>query len=249
MTRILILGGTSDANALAVTVAAARLDAIYSYAGRTQVPVNQPLPVRTGGFGGADGLARYFRDEGITHVVDATHPFASAMSRNAVEACAATGVPLIALVRAPWTQGPHDDWTVVRDLEGAVSALPDEATCVFLAIGRQQLEPFAAKAQHRYILRFVDESEGQLPLPRSEVIVMRGPFTEAGDLELMRSRNVAWVVTRNSGGFGARAKVDAARRLMIPVIMISRPDMPHRHSVATVADVMAWLSHETCLGA
>jgi precorrin-6A/cobalt-precorrin-6A reductase len=249
MTRILILGGTSDANALAATMAAARLDAIYSYAGRTQVPVNQPLPVRTGGFGGAVGLAHYLRDEGITHVVDATHPFAGTMSQNAVEACAATAVPLIALVRAPWTQSPQDRWIVVPDLAGAASALPDKATCVFLAIGRQHLQAFTAKPQHRYILRFVDEPEGQLPLPRSEVVVARGPFTEEGDLELMRSRNVTWVVTRNSGGSGARAKVDAARRLAIPVIMIARPDMPRRHMVATVGDVIAWLSHETCLGA
>lgn len=230
-------------------MAAARLDAIYSYAGRTQVPVNQPLPVRTGGFGGVDGLAYYLRDEGITHVVDATHPFAGTMSRNAIEACAATGTPLIALVRAPWTQGPRDQWTTVPDLAGAAAALPDEATRVFLAIGRQHLQVFTAKPQHRYILRFVDEPEGQLTLPQSEVIVARGPFTEEGDLELMRSRNVTWVVTRNSGGSGARAKIDAARRLAIPVIMISRPDMPERHMVATAGDVLAWLSHETCLGA
>ncbi|MBY0225003.1 MAG: cobalt-precorrin-6A reductase [Hyphomicrobium sp.] len=249
MMRILILGGTSDANALARAAAAARLDAIYSYAGRTLVPVNQPLPVRTGGFGGAHGLARYLHDEGITHVVDATHPFADTMSRNAMEACVAAGVPLIALVRPQWTQGPHDHWITVPDLAGAASALPDESTCVFLAIGRQHLQEFAAKPQHRYILRFVDEPDGQLPLPQSEVIVARGPFTEEGDLDLMRSRHVAWVVTRNSGGSGARAKIDAARRMEIPVVMISRPDMPGRHTVATAGEVMAWLNHETCLGA
>lgn len=247
--RILILGGTSDANALARIIATTRLDAIYSYAGRTQVPVNQPLAVRKGGFGGADGLAHYLRDEGITHVVDATHPFAGTMSRNAIEACAATSVPLITLVRAPWTQGPDDCWITVPDLAGAVTALPDEATCVFLAIGRQHWQAFTAKPQHRYILRFVDEPTGRLALPRSEVIVARGPFTEEGDLDLMRSRSVNWVVTRNSGGSGARAKIDAARRLAIPVIMISRPHMPERHMVATVDEVMAWLSHETCLGA
>jgi precorrin-6A/cobalt-precorrin-6A reductase len=249
MTRVLILGGTSDANELARAMAAARFDAIYSYAGRTQVPVNQPLPVRTGGFGGAFGLANYLRDKSITHVIDATHPFAGTMSQNAIEACAATAIPLIALVRAPWMQGPQDRWTSVSDLAAAASALPDQPASVFLAIGRQHLQAFAAKPQHRYLMRFVDQPQEQLPFPRSEVIVARGPFSEQDDLELLRSRQVAWVVTRNSGGTGARAKIDAARRLAIPVIMISRPDMPERHTVDTVGDVMDWLDHETCLGA
>ncbi|MEQ1709967.1 MAG: cobalt-precorrin-6A reductase [Hyphomicrobium sp.] len=249
MTRVLILGGTSDANALAKALASAGIDAIYSYAGRTRVPVDQPLPVRTGGFGGPDGLARTIRDEGITHVVDATHPFAGMMSRNAVAACAAAETPLIALVRAPWRERDGDRWITVPDLEAAANALPDTATTVFLAIGRQHLECFAAKPQHRYLLRFVDEPDRPLPLPNSEAIVARGPFTEEGDIELMHAKSVAWVVTRNSGGAGARAKIDAARRLGLPVIMISRPEMPERKCAASVDAVMAWLGHETCRGA
>jgi precorrin-6A/cobalt-precorrin-6A reductase len=171
------------------------------------------------------------------------------MSRNAIAACASTATPLIALVRAPWIEGAEDRWITVPDIDSAAQALPDEAACVFLAIGRQHLAPFAAKPQHRYILRFVDEPDGPLPLPAAEVIVARGPFTEEGDLALMRSKSVNLVVTRNSGGAGARAKIDAARRLCLPVIMISRPEMPERASAASVDNVMAWLAHETCLGA
>lgn len=249
MTRVLILGGTSDANALARAAVSARLDAIYSYAGRTQVPVDQPLPVRTGGFGGADGLARYLRDEGITHVVDATHPFADAMSRNAVAACMASRTPLVALVRPAWRKQDGDRWLTVPDLASAASALPDEATCVFLAIGRQHLEPFAIRPRHRYILRFVDEPEEPLPLPTCEVVVARGPFSEEGDLGLMVSKGVTWLVTRNSGGAGARAKIDAARTLGLTVVMISRPEMPERQTAGSVDEVMAWLGHDTRLGA
>jgi precorrin-6A/cobalt-precorrin-6A reductase len=249
MTRVLILGGTSDANALACAVARVGLDAVYSYAGRTQVPANQPLRVRTGGFGGEDGLARYILEEGITHVVDATHPFAETMTRNAIAACSSAGTPLIALERAAWTEVEGDRWIQVPDLEHAAAALPDETTSVFLAIGRQHLAAFAAKPQHRYLLRFVDMAENPLPFPSSEIIIARGPFTIEGDLELMRGRRVAWLVTRNSGGGGARAKIDAARSLGIPVIMIARPRMPERRTVSTIDDVMAWLAHDTRLGA
>jgi precorrin-6A/cobalt-precorrin-6A reductase len=247
--RVLILGGTSEANLLAAAVAAAGVDAIYSYAGRTQVPVNQPLPTRTGGFGGADGLADAIRQQGFTHVVDATHPFATEISRNAVTACAATATPLIALERQPWAKSPGDIWIEVDDIASAVTVLPEEPARVFLAIGRQHIASFSARPQHAYTLRFIDAAEGALPLPDADLIVSRGPFTLAGELDMMRARRIEWVVARNSGGVGARAKIDAARELGLPVIMITRPEVPDRMRVESVDEVMHWLGHRACLGA
>ena len=247
--RALILGGTGDANKLADALARAQIEAIYSYAGRTQIPLGHALPVRIGGFGGADGLARYIRSERITHLIDATHPFASEMSRNAVEACAATDVPLLALERSPWTKLPGDRWTEVADIAAAVAALPEQRANVFLAIGRQHLAPFAARPQHAYTLRFVDAVDGALPIPDAEVIVSRGPFTREGDRALMQSRRIDWLVARNSGGDGAHAKIDAARELGVPVIMIARPGLPERARVESVAEVLAWLGHDARLGA
>jgi precorrin-6A/cobalt-precorrin-6A reductase len=247
--RALILGGTSEANLLARAAAAAGLDAIYSYAGRTQVPVNQPLPTRTGGFGGAPGLADAIRQEDITHVVDATHPFATEISRNAVAACAATNTPLIALERPPWTRMPDDIWIEVADIASAVAALPVEPAHVFLAIGRQHIAPFVAKPQHAYTLRFIDAAEGPLPLPDAALIVSRGPFSVAGEIEMMRARRIEWVVARNSGGLGARAKIDAARELRLPVVMIKRPGLPERPRAENIDEVMHWLTHDACLGA
>ena len=247
--RALILGGTGDANRLADSLARKEIDAVYSYAGRTQIPLGHTVPVRIGGFGGADGLADYIRSEGISHVIDATHPFAAEMSRNAIEACAATSTPLLALERSPWSKIPGDNWIEVTDLDAAVAALPDQRANVFLAIGRQHLAPFAAKPQHAYTLRFVDALDGALPLPNAEVIVSRGPFTLEGDRALMQSRGIAWLVARNAGGDGARAKIDAARELGIPVIMIARPKLPERPRVESVAEVLAWLGHDARLGA
>lgn len=217
------------------------LDAVYSYAGRTAVPEQPPLPCRIGGFGGVEGLADWLRAEGVSAVIDATHPFAAQMSRNAVAACANLGLPLIALERAPWRAEPGDTWTRVPDIPAAVAALPASPTRVFLAIGRQSLAPFAAQTQHSYLLRLVDPPQGELPLAGATVVVDRGPFTVENDLALMRREGVDLVVAKNAGGSGAVAKITAARSLGLPVIMIDRPAVPPRRTVSAPEDVLRWL--------
>jgi precorrin-6A/cobalt-precorrin-6A reductase len=241
MTRILLLGGTTEANLLAVAIAKAGLSAVYSYAGRTEAPMGQPIHMRVGGFGGVQGLCTYLQAEKITHVIDATHPFAAQMSGNAVAACAAEGIPLIALERAPWTAGEGDRWTHVPDLAAAVAALDGPPQRVFLAIGRQHVDAFAAQPQHRYLLRLVDQPTGPLPFA-ADVIVARGPFDVAGDTALLQQHGTQVIVAKNAGGKGAVAKIAAARALGLPVVMIERPVVPPRRVVHGVAGVMAWLS-------
>lgn len=216
---------------------------MFSYAGRTEHPVAQPLPVRVGGFGGVAGLVDYLRRESISHVVDATHPFAAQMSRNAIAACDQTGLALIALERPAWTPGAGDQWQAVADIEAAVAALPDVPARVFLAIGKQTLAPFAAKPQHHYLLRLVDPPEAALPLPQATVVIARGPFDAAGDTTLLQTHGITHIVAKNAGGTGAEAKLTAARALRLPVILIDRPALPPRRVAATVAEVMDWLAH------
>ncbi len=239
---MLILGGTTEANALAKSVAERGITATYSYAGRVDNPRPQPLPVRIGGFGGAEGLASYLRDNAITHVVDATHPFAAQMSRNAVAACRETGVPLAALTRPAWRAQDGDRWHHVADIQAAVAALAGPAQRVFLAVGRMHLEEFSAQPQHHYLLRLVDEPD-VLPLPNRDVVVSRGPFTEADDRALMQKHGTELVVSKNAGGTGARAKLDAARALGLPVLMIDRPALPKRTELSSVTQVLDWLDH------
>ncbi|WP_170387424.1 cobalt-precorrin-6A reductase [Ruegeria atlantica] len=242
MTHLLILGGTTEANALAKAVAEQGIPATYSYAGRVDSPRPQPVPVRVGGYGGADGFARYLRDHAITHVVDATHPFAAQMSRNAVSASREAGVPLAALTRPQWEAQEGDRWLHVPDIEGAVAALSGPAQRVFLAVGRMHLEDFAAQPQHHYLLRLVDEPDA-LPLPNCDVVVARGPFAEADDRALLQRHGIELVVSKNAGGTGARAKLDATRALGIPVLMIDRPALPQRTELSSVAQVLDWLAH------
>lgn len=233
---------------LARAFADAGIDAVFSYAGRTAAPVAQPLPIRIGGFGGVAGLRAYLQANAITHVVDATHPFAAQMSRNAVTACAALQIPLIAFERPEWRATAPDDWTRVADTVAAVTALPDAPARVFLAIGKQTLAAFAAKPQHHYLLRLVDAPESPLPLPDCTVILGRGPFSTPDDTALLVHHRISHIVAKNAGGSGARAKLDAARALHIPVILIDRPTVPDRTVVHEVAAVLYWLGHGARLG-
>jgi precorrin-6A/cobalt-precorrin-6A reductase len=243
--RVLILGGSAEASRLARELANdPGIDAVLSYAGRTENPTPPPIAWRVGGFGGTDGLINYLRAERIDRVVDATHPFAAQMSANAVAACAGTGLPLLALERPPWQQVPADRWIEVDDVAAAAVALGAAPRRVFLGIGRQQLETFAAHSQHVYLVRLVVPPRAPLPLPDVEVIVARGPFDRAGDRAMLTNFRADIVVARNAGGDAASAKIEAARDLALPVVMVRRPFIPARAKVETVAEVLRWLGHD-----
>lgn len=242
MMRILLLGGTAGASQLAALLHAAGLDAVFSYAGVTLTPKRQPLPTRTGGFGGAQGLAQYIRAERISHVVDATHPFAAQMSRNAIAACAATHVPLLALQRPAWQPQAGDQWLEVADMQAAVQALPAAPQRVFLGIGRKAVADFAGAPQHDYLVRTLDAIPNTLPLPDCECLVARGPFSVADERALFEKHRISMLVSKNAGGTESLAKLQAARDLGLPVIMVQRPALPPRTECAEPQEVLAWLS-------
>ncbi len=220
---------------------------MLSYAGRTDHPRAQAIPTRVGGFGGIEGLADHMTREGVTHLVDATHPFAARISTNAIAAAELAGVELLALTRPAWEAGPGDRWIRVADTAGAGAALGGEAARVFLALGRQTIGDFADAAQHFYLLRFVDAADPPA-LPHHHLVVDRGPFTLAGELVLLRAHRIQMVVAKNAGGSGARAKLEAARELGLRVVMIDRPFIPDRPKVESVAQVLDWLDHGVVRG-
>jgi precorrin-6A/cobalt-precorrin-6A reductase len=241
--RVLILGGTTDANQLVAAIAGdPRLDPILSYAGRTENPKPPPIAWRVGGFGGIDGLIDYLRIEKIARVVDATHPFAAQMSAHAIAACAAISIPLLALERVPWQRMPGDRWTEVDDFAAAAEALGVVPRRVFLGIGRTQLAPFASHRHHFYLVRLVDPPRSPLPLD-AEVIIARGPYDLDGDRAVLTGHRIDIMVTRDAGGDSASAKIEAARELGLPVVMVRRPFIPPREKVESVAEVLRWLGH------
>ena len=221
---MLILGGTSEATALGRALAGyPGVAATMSLAGRTALPAPQPLPTRVGGFGGVDGLAAYLERERIDVLVDATHPFASEITRNAQAAAHRTGCPLVAVGRPPWRPEPGDDWCEVADAAAAVAALGAAPRYVFLTIGRLQLAAFAGAPQHHYLVRTIDPADATL-LPGARWIAARAPFDAAAEEAVMRARRIEVLVTKNSGGAATAGKLDAARRIGLPVILLRRPE-------------------------
>jgi precorrin-6A/cobalt-precorrin-6A reductase len=242
--KILILGGTAEARTLAgALVHRDGMSVTLSLAGRTAEPAAQPVPVRRGGFGGADGLARYLRDERIDVLIDATHPYAATISANAARAADATGVPLLALRRPGWQKVTGDNWIEVESIDDAVAALGKDPRRVFLALGRKELQPFAAAPHHVYLVRSVDPVDPPLAVPHATYITARGPFSEAEDRALLEQNHIEIIVAKNSGGEATYGKIAAARALHLPVIMLQRPALPEVPSVETVEEVLDWLDH------
>lgn len=244
--RVLILGGTTEASALAKLIAGdARFDATLSLAGRTLSPRAQPIATRIGGFGGADALAQWLRDQKIEAVIDATHPYADQISANAVSACRQARVPLASIVRAAWQAKPGDKWQRVPSTEAAAAALGSAQRRAFLSLGRQELPAFTAAPQHHYLSRSVDLPHGIALPPDIRFILARGPFEPAAEQKLFADEKIDVIVSKNSGGSAIYAKIAAARTLGLPVVMIERPIKQTGHPVTSAEEAMAWLAHET----
>jgi precorrin-6A/cobalt-precorrin-6A reductase len=243
--RVLLLGGSAEASSLAKQLAGdSRFSTTISLAGRTAAPRAQPLPTRIGGFGGISGLVDYLTRNRIDVLVDATHPFAAQMSRNAVEACALTRTPLLALERPAWQANPGDNWVTAASLPATVAALARAPRIVFCGIGRLALADLRAAPQHHYIIRLIDAPAEPLDLPRVTIVQARGPFKLDEDLRLFQNHGVEAVLAKNSGGEATVSKIEAARQLGLPVFMAERPFIPARPIVPTVEQAFRWLEHQ-----
>lgn len=201
-----------------------RWEVITSLAGRVRDPRLPEGDVRIGGFGGVDGLSRWLEVNGVGAVLDATHPFAAQISRNAVDACARSAVPYAMFRRPPWQAQSGDTWVSARDLDHAAQLLSAHGSRVFLTIGRQGVAAFANDARASFLIRSIDPPSGPTPL-HAEILLARGPFDVESEIDLLRARSIDVVVTKNSGGGQTYAKIEAARRLSIPVIMVQRPEI------------------------
>jgi precorrin-6A/cobalt-precorrin-6A reductase len=242
MKKLLVLGGTADARHLAGKLAT-KADVTLSLAGRTENPVAQGVPVRVGGFGGAQGLAAYLTEHRIDLLIDATHPYAAQISANAAEAAQRTGIPAIALRRPAWERQPDDRWIPVDNAAEAARLLGEPPRKIFLALGRQELLPFEAAPQHAYLIRSVDPVEPPLAMPDATYILARGPFSETDDLALLETHGIDAIVSKNSGGQATYGKIAAARTLGIEVFLIRRPPLPDMPCGAGVDEVLALTDH------
>lgn len=240
---LLILGGTAEARALA-DAAVARwpgLRVITALAGRTETPLRPAGELSVGGFGGAEGLADFVRGSSVAALVDATHPFAAEISRNAAHAARQTGVPRLVLCRAPWEFPPGSGVEFVRSISAAKSALETRGRRIFLAIGRKEINQFNALQDRFFLFRFVDLPDAAPPFAQHKVVTGR-PGGRDEEEELLRSNRIDLLVAKNGGSDASRAKIDAAIALGIPAVLIDPPEPPPPPRVDTVAAALAWIA-------
>lgn len=241
--HVLILAGTAEARALAEALAALPgLHVTASLAGVISAPAPIAVEIRTGGFGGAEGLAAWLGARRVAALIDATHPFAARIAANAARACAATGTPRLKLLRPPWR--PVGDWRPCPDIAAAAAALPPGARPL-VTTGRKEVAPFAARPDLACLLRVI-EPVPDLPAHITQ-IVARPPFGLEAELALMRAHAVTHLVAKNAGGAG-RAKLEAAARLGLPILMVERPAPPAGPLAATVAEAVAWTRETVAIG-
>lgn len=236
--RILILGGTREARDLANQLAGLGCDVTSSLAGVTENPALPAGHVRRGGFGGVKGLAQYLSVERYDHVIDATHPFAAQISKHAAQACQETDTRLLRLERKAWTAAAGDQWISAADFPSACDSLPHGAP-VMMTLGRKEIAIFFARADLRGVVRMIEPPDVDVP-PAFKLVLQRPPFSLSGELALMREHRVGFLLCKNSGG-PRPEKLDAARELAVPVIMVERPGKPEVQTVETCDEVVARL--------
>ncbi len=235
--RVLVLGGSTEAFDLAEQLAGdTEVEAITAMAGVTRERRAVPGHVRIGGFGGPEGLAAWLGAERIDAVVDSTHPFARQMTANAAQAATTAKVPIIHVLRPPWVAQAGDDWREVDDMAAAAAAVP--ASPCFLTVGRTELAPFATRTDVAFVARVIDRPD---PAPDFTYVEARGPFVLADELALLERHGIRSIVTKNSGGRAAEAKLVAARQLGLPVVMVRRPAPPAGATVPGAAAALGWI--------
>lgn len=235
--RVLLLGGTAEARALAELLHP-DVDVISSLAGRVPDPALPVGPLRIGGFGGVDGLCDWLVRNDITAVIDATHPFAATITANASAACTELGLPHLVLNRPPWDPGGAT--VVATDTEAAEIIAARRYSRVFLTTGRSGVAAFS-DSDAWFLIRVVTAPDVAVLPPNHELVLSRGPYRYEDESELLRSRGIEVLVTKNSGGALTRAKLDAARALGVDVIVIERPSLPAGVQVVdSVQEAVRW---------
>lgn len=238
--KLLLLAGTGEAVQVAGALHSKGIPAIASYAGTKRGSRDLKIPTRYGGFGGEAGFTQFLINEGITAVLDATHPFAAQMSHRSANVCTHLGLPYRQLLRPAWRPEAGDNWVRLRSEAEAAEHIPAGST-VFLATGRRTLRHYANLSESELICRQIYPPDGPFPFPNGRFLVGTPPFSVEDEIKLFHKLGIDWLVVKNAGGAASASKLEAARLADIKVAMIERPVQPEGQKAATVEEAMAWV--------
>lgn len=238
---LLLLAGSGQARVIAKALSNRNI--IASLAGATRAPRDLGVPTRIGGFGGAAGFEAFLEAEKISAVLDATHPFANRISLRTARICGARNIPCCQYLRPEWKPQDGDIWHLVQD-ETQVADLVTSGDTIFMATGRQTLHRYENLKDCHLICRQIDETDAPFPFPNGRFLIGRPPFSVKDEIALFRRLKIDWLVVKNAGGDAPRSKLEAARSLGIPVVMINRPEQPNALRVDTVEAAIEWAKNQ-----
>jgi precorrin-6A/cobalt-precorrin-6A reductase len=239
--KVLLLGGSSQASEIAIQFEGLNIPSIASLAGATRKPKPLAIETRIGGYGGADGLAQFILNEGITAVLDATHPFAKTITKTAHDVCKKMGVPHAIVQRPEWQVGEGDKWTFIETADQLATLLPEDAN-VFIGTGRKTLDDYEKISNRKLLVRVIDAPNFDFPYPNGHFVIGRPPFSVAHEIETFQREKIDWLIVKNAGGAASETKLTAARELGVSVALFNRPKLPERATVfQTVDDAVIWV--------
>ncbi|MEG0392962.1 MAG: precorrin-6A reductase, partial [Anaerovoracaceae bacterium] len=178
---------------------------------------------------GEGEMAAFLQKERIHLVIDATHPYATEVSKNIEGACARIGVKRYRLSRKE-TPLPKD-CICVQDVREAAEYLDSVEGNVLLTTGSKELGGFTGIAgfAERLFPRMLPAPEMILAVlsmgyRQSNLICMQGPFSLETNIGMLRQIKGKFLVTKESGDRGGfLEKCAAAQQVGARVIVIRRP--------------------------
>lgn len=227
--EVLLFGGTAEGRILAEWLADqgyAPTVCVATEYGAVLLPRWSRLTVHTGRMERQE-MTALMQEKPFTCVVDATHPYAVAVTENIKAAASDAGVPYYRLIRR---SDGEDLCHKAEDMATAAMMLQKMPGNVLLTTGSKELHHFAVPGLvercYPRVLPTMDSLERCLTLgfPPAHVICMQGPFSRELNQAMLRQFHIQTLVTKNSGGYGGfREKADAAAACGCALLVVERP--------------------------
>lgn len=234
MKDVFIFSGTTEGRSLAQWLASrgvmVHVRVATDYGAEVMAP-DDNIDVKVGSCGGADGIASIISENMYDIVVDATHPYATTVSKHIREGCEKAGAEYIRLRRED-SRISDEDIVTVDSVSDAVDYLMDRPGAILAATGSKELDQYTRIPDYRerVVARVLSTMESmrrcvELGFEGRNLICAQGPFSEETNYATLKQIGASFIVTKDSGTVGGyEEKVRAARRAGATVVLVRKPD-------------------------